>query len=105
MVLKTGTKTRPPTPTQNTTLRWKSLSSCSGVCTASATFSPSSRFPFSPICRMSAGMTIEMMEGIRISLMTPAAVIRPLFHSMMVVTSPIGEKAPPLLAAMMTSAA
>ncbi|CUQ63619.1 Uncharacterised protein [Segatella copri] len=38
----------------------------------------------------------------KISAITPAAVINPLFQSMMVVTSPIGEKAPPELAAMMT---
>ena len=37
----------------------------------------------------------------KISAITPAAVINPLFQSMMVVTSPIGEKAPPELAAMM----
>ena len=41
----------------------------------------------------------------KISAITPAAVISPLFQSMMVVTSPMGEKAPPELAAMMTSEA
>ena len=48
---------------------------------------------------------MDMSEGMRISVITPAAVITPLFHSMMVVTSPIGENAPPELAAMMTSEA
>ena len=50
-------------------------------------------------------MTIEMTAGISTSVITPAAVITPLFQSMMVVTSPIGENAPPELAAMMTSEA
>ena len=40
-----------------------------------------------------------------ISFITPRAVITPLFQSMMVVTSPIGEKAPPELAAITTRAA
>ena len=48
---------------------------------------------------------MEIKEGIKISLMTPAAVIKPLFHNMIVVTSPIGEKAPPELAEMMTNEA
>ena len=43
--------------------------------------------------------------GMKISLSTPCVVMTPLIHSMMVVTSPMGEKAPPLLADMMTSAA
>ena len=50
-------------------------------------------------------MTIDTSDGMKISMMTPAAVITPLFQSMMVVTSPIGEKAPPELAEMMTSEA
>ena len=50
-------------------------------------------------------MTIETREGMSSSLMTPCAVMTPLFQSMMVVTSPIGEKAPPELAAMMTNEA
>lgn len=54
---------------------------------------------------MNAGITIEMSDGTRISLITPTAVMRPLFQSMMVVTSPIGENVPPELAAMMTSEA
>ena len=49
-----------------------------------------------------AGMTIDTTEGMNISFITPAAVMRPLFQSMMVVTSPMGEKAPPELAAMIT---
>ena len=51
---------------------------------------------------MSAGTTMETNEGMMISQMTPIAVMSPLFQSMMVVTSPMGEKAPPELAAMMT---
>ena len=48
---------------------------------------------------------MDMSEGMNISFITPAAVITPLFHSMMVVTSPMGENAPPELAAMTTSEA
>ena len=54
---------------------------------------------------MSAGMTNETTEGMKISLITPKAVITPLFQSMIVVTSPIGEKAPPELAAIITNEA
>ena len=38
--------------------------------------------------------------GMKISLITPTAVIEPLIQSIIVVTSPMGEKAPPALAAM-----
>ena len=48
---------------------------------------------------------METNEGTNISLITPGAVMSALFQSMMVVTSPMGEKAPPELAAMMTNAA
>ena len=46
-----------------------------------------------------------MSEGMKISIITPAAVTKPLFQSMIVVTSPMGEKAPPELAAITTRAA
>ena len=62
-------------------------------------------FPFSAVCSRSAGTSIEIKDGRNISLMTPPAVIMPAFHSMIVVTSPIGEKAPPELAEMITSEA
>ena len=48
---------------------------------------------------------MDTSDGMNISMMTPAAVMTPLFHSMMVVTSPMGEKAPPELAAITTKAA
>ena len=48
-------------------------------------------------------MATEAIAGKNNSLMTPAAVMLPLIQSMMVVTSPIGENAPPLLAANMMS--
>ena len=44
-------------------------------------------------------------DGMIISMMTPKAEIIFPFQSMIVVTSPIGEKAPPELAEMMTIAA
>ena len=54
---------------------------------------------------MKAGTSIDTREGMKISVITPCVVMTPLIHSMMVVTSPIGEKAPPELAEMTTSAA
>ena len=54
---------------------------------------------------MAAGIIMEISDGMKISEMTPCVVMTPLIHSMMVVTSPMGEKAPPELAAMMTNAA
>ena len=50
-------------------------------------------------------MTIETSEGMNISVSTPWVVMTPLIQSMMVVTSPMGEKAPPELAEMTISAA
>ena len=64
-----------------------------------------SNFPSSCMLRIAAGTTIEMRLGMKISVSTPCVVITPLIQSMMVVTSPIGEKAPPELAAIITSAA
>ena len=54
---------------------------------------------------MNAGIAIDTREGMKISNITPKAVINPLFQSIIVVTSPIGENAPPELAAMITSEA
>ena len=54
---------------------------------------------------MAAGMSIDTNDGMNISVMTPWVVMTPLIHSMMVVTSPMGEKAPPEFAAMTTSEA
>ena len=48
---------------------------------------------------------MDNKDGMKISLMTPPAVIIPAFHSIMVVTSPIGENAPPEFAAMITNEA
>ena len=50
-------------------------------------------------------MTMDTSDGMKISVMTPCVVIIPLIQSMMVVTSPMGENAPPLLAEMMISEA
>ena len=101
--LKIGTKINPPTPRKNTILR----------CTAVKSLDPKSpplpsgtaSSPFKEKERTYAGITIETIDGRMISFSTPPAVITPLFQSMMVVTSPIGEKAPPELAAITTRAA
>ena len=99
MVLKMGTKMRPPTPRQNTAWRW---------CFVKTDTSPTCRFcalsnlPFSESDSRKAGTTIDTSEGMNSSVSTPPVDTMPLIHSMMVVTSPIGEKAPPLLAATIT---
>ena len=101
-VLKMGTKMSPPTPSQ------KMMSRCAFVnwlTSALGRFCSLSNLPSRCMLRMNAGMSIETRDGMKISLSTPCVVMTPLIHSMMVVTSPMGEKAPPELAAMMTSAA
>ena len=101
--LKTGTIIRPPTPMKNTAWRWlleKPVSAIVAFWSAVSALTESS--PLSIYCMIKAGTTIETIDGMRISEMTPAAVMTPLFQSIMVVTSPMGEKAPPELAAMMT---
>ena len=102
MVLKIGTKTSPPTPSQKMMLRCTFVN---WLISAAGRFCALSNLPSSCMLRMKAGITIEMSDGMNISLSTPCVVMTPLIHSMMVVTSPIGEKAPPLLADMTTSAA
>ena len=90
---------------KNTALRWALLNSMTSFSAAPSrrmvSLDPASS-PLSWVCRIKAGTTRETTEGMKISERTPAAVMRFLFHNMIVVTSPIGEKAPPLLAAMMT---
>ena len=48
---------------------------------------------------MKHGIMKLTIEGMKISFNTPSEVTILPFHSIMVVTSPIGEKAPPALAA------
>jgi len=101
--LNIGTKIRPPTPRKNIVLRCLAVSASASVMLVfSAMFASS---PFRECERMYAGMTIDTSDGMNISMITPAAVISPLFHSIMVVTSPIGENAPPEFAAIITSEA
>ena len=97
-VLKTGTKIRPPTPRAKIILRWFLVNADTSL---TFRFCSLSNFPFSERLRMSAGITMDTSDGMNISVSTPCVVITPLIHSMMVVTSPMGEKAPPELAAMM----
>ena len=97
MVLKTGTKIRPPTPNQKMTSRWRLVNA---VISALFRFCSLSNLPFSWMLRTAAGITIDTSEGMKISVSTPCVVITPLIHSIIVVTSPIGEKAPPELAEM-----
>ena len=103
MVLKMGTKMSPPTPRKKIILRCPAVSPSDASVTAVSC--GAARLPFSDSERIYAGITIDTSEGMNISMMTPAAVMTPLFHSMMVVTSPMGENAPPELAEMTTNAA
>ena len=102
MVLKIGTKQRPPTPSQKMMSRWALVN---WLTSAFGRFMALSNLPLSWYCRINAGTSMEMSEGMKISVMTPCVVMTPLIHSMIVVTSPMGEKAPPLLAEITTSAA
>ena len=99
---KIGTKHKPPTPKQKMVLRSLLVNDCSlsTDCDAGASNLPRSRY-----WMMSAGTTTDTNEGKNISVMTPIAVSKPLFQSMIVVTSPMGEKAPPELAAIITNEA
>ena len=101
--LNMGTKIRPPTPSQNTVLRWPSEKLAATVAVPKSALAATS--PLRCSDRRYAGTTTETNEGMNSSLITPAAVISPLFQSIMVVTSPMGENAPPELAAMMMSEA
>ena len=101
-VLKMGTKHSPPTPSQKMMSRWALVN---WLTSALGRFCSLSNLPCSWYCRMKAGTSIETSEGMKISVSTPWVVMTPLIQSMMVVTSPIGEKAPPELAEMTTSAA
>ena len=99
-----GTQHKPPTPTMNTIFRSLLPNSPTSEVPASE-LAGRDNSPFSMYCRINAGIIMETTDGINISLITPAAVIVPAFHNIIVVTSPIGENAPPELAATMTSAA
>ena len=95
-ILKTGTKTRPPTPMKNMVLRTR----CGNTSFVSASCSAGlSSVPFSVRAMTSVGTPAQMMLGMRMPVMMPIVETLPLIQSMMVVTSPIGENAPPALAA------
>ena len=102
MLWKMGTKISPPTPRKNTMCRSCDVSSST---TTSVLLSGIARLPLSLRCKSNAGTIIATSDGMNSSVMTPPAVTVPSFHSIMVVTSPMGEKAPPALAAMTISAA
>lgn len=59
--------------------------------------------PLKLIPAMIRGTNIANKEGMNKLVITEPEVILPFTHNMMVVTSPIGEKAPPALAAMTNS--
>lgn len=90
-----GTNTRPPTPKQRISIRL-GLCACAEF---SDGFSGATSSPFRYIWTQSAETTTDAIDGNISWESTPPVVIIPLIQSMMVVTSPIGEKAPPALAA------
>ena len=97
-----GTNISPPTP------RKKIMRRCTRVkasALSSADAAIAGSLPFNIYCMMKAGTSIDTNEGTKISVITPTVVIEPAIQSMMVVTSPMGEKAPPELAAIITNAA
>ena len=101
-VWNTGTQHRPPTPRQNMMMRSLRVIWLMAASRLSVTLG---RSPFRCSCITAVGTMNAMNEGTIISLITPSAVIILPFHSMIVVTSPMGENAPPALAAMITQTA
>lgn len=99
--LNTGTRRRPPTPTQNTaTLSPELISTSVRLCALPlSSFLPS--LPLRKKLSMTAGTITDTSAGRNRAFITPNVLMLPLTHSIMVVTSPIGENAPPLLAATM----
>ena len=101
MPLNTGTNSRAPRPRANTSLRSKGVVGSR----RSASLSSSSGRSNSPrMVRLSAssGTSRQTRLGRKSALMMPVALIWWPIHSMVVVTSPIGDQAPPALAAMTT---
>ena len=68
MLLKMGTKTKPPTPSQK--MMWR----CTWVnwlISAVTRFCYLSNFPLNEYCRMKAGTNIDTNEGMKISVRMP----------------------------------
>ena len=99
----TGTSIRPKTPIQKIdTLALRGnpgfLSACRcDVCTAGMRV-----YFFSIGVIISVGITTDINDGRNRPFIMPVVDTHPFIQSMMVVTSPIGENAPPAFAAMMT---
>ena len=98
MVLKAGTAINTPSPRKN--MMFLSLSlvffSCSMPCKFVGVITCC---PFSDLLIMARGTSRLTTEGINNAKMIELAVICPPIQSMVVVTSPIGDQAPPALAA------
>ena len=96
MNLNNGTDNNPPTPTMNTRFIFEDspLDSC--------LVSSVTSLPFNMKLSIAAGTAIDAKEGRNKDFITPEVLILPFTQSMMVVTSPMGENAPPLFAASIT---
>ena len=98
MVLNTGTNSSRPTP------RISSAICSPGVVIDSASLLSAGRMisPFNVNDRIISGTSIDTRLGIIIPVIILPAVICPPIHNMIVVTSPIGDHAPPAFAAITT---
>ena len=99
IVLKIGTPTRQETPRMRNSLRCHSLGFSSSSTSASWGFWIS---PFMINDRMVSGTSNEIALGSSVAVMMLTVETLPPIHNMMVVTSPMGDHAPPALAATMT---
>ena len=94
-----GTESRPPTPKKKIKRRSKPENWCTSATAFSSLCSALPSVPCRWYCNSKAGTTIAAKLAKKISFITPTAVTEPLIQSIIVVTSPMGEKAPPALAA------
>ena len=96
--LNTGTASRPSNPVEKTNRPRGARP------TASVNFSGTGSSSGTCCCSMNIGTIVETMEGRKRLVMVGRAVIWPLIHNMVVVTSPIGVHAPPAFAAITINA-
>ena len=102
-VLKTGTNTSAPIPSANTRLRSNAVVA-GGLLSARCARAPGrGTSPRMLKLRINRGTSRQTRLGINSPTITPEAVIWLPIQSMVVVTSPIGDQAPPALAAITTT--
>ena len=97
--MNTGTKTRARTPIENRVVLSLSLRAFVGLCTDVAYFDGEVISPLTMREANKRGTTMETRLGMNRFVINGAVLIFPSTQSMIVVTSPIGDQAPPLFAA------